>query len=88
LNRLIGESSGTVADLATFLPLAVRVLSVRRFDPTGVLAGSAFFALATATGLTKAPMIPVTLPDQCRNRGFLRSLHMGYNFSRIVGEGC
>ncbi|MCP5370822.1 MAG: sulfate transporter [Hyphomicrobiales bacterium] len=45
---LLGELSGAVADLGTFLPLVIGVLAVGGFDAAGVLTGFGLFALAVA----------------------------------------
>jgi len=45
---LLGEVSGAFADLGTFLPIVLGVVSLNRMDPTGVLIGFGLFALATA----------------------------------------
>jgi len=44
----MGEISGALADLGTFLPLVLGVLALGSMDPTGVLAGFGMFALAVA----------------------------------------
>jgi len=46
--RWAGDFSGAFADLGTFLPLMIGVMSVQQFDPTGVLIGFGLFALAVA----------------------------------------
>jgi len=43
-----GDFSGAFADLGTFLPLMIGVMSVQQFDPTGMLVGFGLFALAVA----------------------------------------
>ena len=44
----LGELSGSVADLGTFLPLVVGVLAVKGFDGAGVLIGFGVFSLIVA----------------------------------------
>lgn len=48
LRQVLGDISGAFADLGTFLPLVIGVLTVQRFDPTGLLVGFGLFALLTA----------------------------------------
>lgn len=48
LRRVLGDISGAFADLGTFLPLVIGVLTVQRLDPTGLLIGFGLFALITA----------------------------------------
>lgn len=48
LRALLGELSGAFADLGTFLPIVLGVLSLRQMDPTGLLVGFGLFALAVA----------------------------------------
>ncbi|MEJ2693475.1 MAG: putative sulfate/molybdate transporter [Candidatus Thiodiazotropha sp.] len=48
LRTLLGEVSGAFADLGTFLPIVLGVLSLRQIDPTGLLVGFGLFALAVA----------------------------------------
>lgn len=48
LRKLLGEVSGAFADLGTFLPIVLGVLSLRQMDPTGLLLGFGLFALAVA----------------------------------------
>jgi SulP family sulfate permease len=48
LKGLSGEFSGAFADLGTFLPIVLGVLSLRQMDPTGLLLGFGCFALAVA----------------------------------------
>jgi MFS superfamily sulfate permease-like transporter len=48
VKALSGEFSGAFADLGTFLPIVLGVLSLRQMDPTGLLLGFGFFALAVA----------------------------------------
>ncbi|MET0091764.1 MAG: putative sulfate/molybdate transporter [Candidatus Thiodiazotropha sp.] len=43
-----GEISGAFADLGTFLPIVIGVLSLGWIDPTGLLVGFGVFALAVA----------------------------------------
>jgi SulP family sulfate permease len=42
------EISGAFADLGTFLPIVIGVLSLRQMDPTGLLVGFGLFSLAVA----------------------------------------
>ncbi len=51
------EFSGAFADLGTFLPLVVAVLSVGGFDATGVMVGFGLFAIAT--GLYYRRPVPI-----------------------------
>ncbi|MBT2971283.1 MAG: putative sulfate/molybdate transporter [Candidatus Thiodiazotropha sp. (ex Ctena orbiculata)] len=46
--RLIGEFSGAFADLGTFLPIAIAVLTLHLLDPSGLFVGFGLFALAVA----------------------------------------
>ena len=49
LRQVLGDISGAFADLGTFLPLVIGVLTVQRFDVTGLLIGFGMFALFSAT---------------------------------------
>jgi MFS superfamily sulfate permease-like transporter len=46
--EVVSEFSGAFADLGTFLPIVLAVLSLRQMDPTGLLMGFGLFALAVA----------------------------------------
>jgi predicted benzoate:H+ symporter BenE len=51
MNRLrviVGEISGAFADLGTFLPIVIGVLSLGWMNPVGLLVGFGVFALAVA----------------------------------------
>ncbi len=48
LRNVLGEVSGAFADLGTFLPIVLGVLSLRQMNPSGVLVGFGLFALAVA----------------------------------------
>ncbi len=48
LRGTAGDLSGAFADLGTFLPIVLGVLSLRQMDPTGLLMGFGVFALAVA----------------------------------------
>ncbi|MEW8506819.1 MAG: putative sulfate/molybdate transporter [Candidatus Thiodiazotropha sp.] len=46
--QLIGEFSGAFADLGTFLPIVIALLSLHLADPSGLFVGFGLFALATS----------------------------------------
>ncbi len=48
LQSLLGEISGAYADLGTFLPIVLALLSLHRMDPTGLLVGFGIFAISVA----------------------------------------
>ena len=48
LRGVLGDFSGAFADLGTFLPIVLGVLSLQQMDPTGLLIGFGLFALSTA----------------------------------------
>ncbi|MCU7808145.1 MAG: putative sulfate/molybdate transporter [Candidatus Thiodiazotropha sp. (ex Semelilucina semeliformis)] len=48
LHRYVGEFSGAFADLGTFLPIVLGVLTLQHIDPSGLFIGFGFFALFTA----------------------------------------
>lgn len=47
--QIIGDLSGAFADLGTFLPIVIAVLSLQLIDPSGLFVGFGLFALAVAT---------------------------------------
>lgn len=46
--QIVGEFSGAFADLGTFLPIVIAVLTLQLIDPTGLFIGFGLFALAVA----------------------------------------
>jgi predicted benzoate:H+ symporter BenE len=48
LRDITSDISGAFADLGTFLPIVIAVLTLGRVDPTGLLVGFGVFALAVA----------------------------------------
>jgi MFS superfamily sulfate permease-like transporter len=48
LRGIFSDFSGAFADLGTFLPIVLAVLSLRQMDPSGLLIGFGIFALAVA----------------------------------------
>jgi SulP family sulfate permease len=48
LHRIMGDVSGAFADLGTFLPIVLAVLTLQSIDPSGVFVGFGIFALAVA----------------------------------------
>ncbi|MBV2092898.1 MAG: putative sulfate/molybdate transporter [Candidatus Thiodiazotropha sp. (ex Ctena orbiculata)] len=47
-HRYLGDLSGAFADLGTFLPIVIGVLTLQKVDPTGLLIGFGLFALVVA----------------------------------------
>jgi MFS superfamily sulfate permease-like transporter len=47
-HRYTGDLSGAFADLGTFLPIVIGVLTLQKVDPTGLLIGFGLFALVVA----------------------------------------
>jgi SulP family sulfate permease len=47
-HRYTGDLSGAFADLGTFLPIVIGVLTLQEVDPTGLLIGFGLFALVVA----------------------------------------
>ncbi len=48
LRGIFSEFSGAFADLGTFLPIVLAILSLHQMDPSGLLVGFGIFALAVA----------------------------------------
>ncbi|MCU7862646.1 MAG: putative sulfate/molybdate transporter, partial [Candidatus Thiodiazotropha sp. (ex Lucinoma borealis)] len=48
LKRMSGELSGAFADLGTFLPIVIAVLTLQQIDPSGLFIGFGLFAIAVA----------------------------------------
>ncbi|MCU7861124.1 MAG: putative sulfate/molybdate transporter, partial [Candidatus Thiodiazotropha sp. (ex Lucinoma kastoroae)] len=48
LKRMSGELSGAFADLGTFLPIVIAVLTLQQIDPSGLFFGFGLFAIAVA----------------------------------------
>ncbi|WP_316365497.1 putative sulfate/molybdate transporter [Candidatus Thiodiazotropha sp. CDECU1] len=46
--QIVGEFSGAFADLGTFLPIVIAVLTLQLIDPSGLFIGFGLFALAVA----------------------------------------
>ncbi|MES9969007.1 MAG: molybdate transporter family protein [Candidatus Thiodiazotropha sp.] len=46
--QIVGEFSGAFADLGTFLPIVIAVLTLQLIDPSGLFFGFGLFALAVA----------------------------------------
>ncbi|MCU7893344.1 MAG: putative sulfate/molybdate transporter [Candidatus Thiodiazotropha sp. (ex Ustalcina ferruginea)] len=48
LKHISGELSGAFADLGTFLPIVIAVLTLQQIDPSGLFIGFGLFAIAVA----------------------------------------
>jgi SulP family sulfate permease len=48
MKKIVGEFSGAFADLGTFLPIVIGLLSLQLMDPSGLFIGFGLFALAVA----------------------------------------
>ncbi|MGL4612811.1 MAG: putative sulfate/molybdate transporter [Shewanella sp.] len=57
LQRVLGETSGAVADLGTFLPLVLGLIALNQFSPQGIFLGFGIFAIIS--GLFYRRPIPI-----------------------------